>query len=249
MISILLAAGSGTRLGELTKNTPKSFIKINGISLIERQIQLLRKFNIHDIVVVTGPNQDKFNLENITLINDKEHLTHDQLGSLMAAKSFFNNELMIFYTDIIFDEQILSDMVMSKGEITIAIDMDWQKSYDERLDNPILDAGRVLVSNNKVKQLSENIPIEENSKNLGEFLGIVKLSKNISSIFLQRFSYLLSNHNGNFHDADSFKMAKLMDMLQDLLDVGVEITPVVVKDNWCEIDTEMDLLRAKKIFS
>ena len=43
MKAILLAAGSGKRLGDLTKNLPKALVDINGKSLLERQIIALRK--------------------------------------------------------------------------------------------------------------------------------------------------------------------------------------------------------------
>lgn len=43
MRAILMAAGMGTRLRPLTENTPKSLIKVNGMSLLERQIINLRE--------------------------------------------------------------------------------------------------------------------------------------------------------------------------------------------------------------
>ena len=64
MKAILLAAGSGVRLGSLTKEIPKALIDINGKTLLERQIIALQKNDINDIVVVTGPNNNKFNIKN-----------------------------------------------------------------------------------------------------------------------------------------------------------------------------------------
>ena len=49
MIVIILNAGSGTRLGELTKNLPKGLLDINGKSLIERQIENFSSKNIKKI--------------------------------------------------------------------------------------------------------------------------------------------------------------------------------------------------------
>jgi len=43
MKGIIVAAGIGSRLGELTKNTPKSLIEINGKSILERQIFAFKK--------------------------------------------------------------------------------------------------------------------------------------------------------------------------------------------------------------
>ena len=72
MKAILLAAGSGKRLGNLTKDYPKALVDINGLSLLERQIIALRKNNIDDILVVTGPNKDKFKIKDITFLYDHD---------------------------------------------------------------------------------------------------------------------------------------------------------------------------------
>ena len=67
-----------------------------------------------------------------------------------------------------------------------------------------------------------------------------------SSIWIP--SVWAKHHSGRFHDAESFKMAKLTDLLQHLIECNVEIKPVFIKGRWCEIDTPEDLERARKIF-
>ena len=54
MKAIIVAAGVGSRLGELTKELPKSLIDINGKSIIERQILSFKKFGIDNIVIIRG---------------------------------------------------------------------------------------------------------------------------------------------------------------------------------------------------
>ena len=56
MNAIILAAGRGARLGNLSKLSHKTLTMINGISLIERQIKILKKNNINKIWIVTGYN-------------------------------------------------------------------------------------------------------------------------------------------------------------------------------------------------
>ena len=70
---IFIAAGSSTRLGENTYNIPKGLLKINDKSIIGNQIELFKKNNINDIVIITGPNSEKFVFKNVTYINDKDH--------------------------------------------------------------------------------------------------------------------------------------------------------------------------------
>ena len=54
MQAIILAAGMGRRLGELTKNNTKCMLEVNGRRLIDRFIDQLSKYNLHRIVIVVG---------------------------------------------------------------------------------------------------------------------------------------------------------------------------------------------------
>ena len=54
---------------------------------------------------------------------------------------------------------------------------------------------------------------------------------------------------GKFQNAQSFKKAYLTDMFQELIDNKQKISPIIIKGNWCEIDTLQDLDRAKTLFS
>ena len=62
MKAIFIAAGEGTRMKSLTEEIPKPLIDVNGSSILERQITLLNKFGINEIVVITGPFSEKYQL-------------------------------------------------------------------------------------------------------------------------------------------------------------------------------------------
>ena len=55
-MGLILAAGTGTRMGNNT--TPKCLLNLDGISIIEYQLQCFKKFGINDIVVVVGFNSE-----------------------------------------------------------------------------------------------------------------------------------------------------------------------------------------------
>jgi MurNAc alpha-1-phosphate uridylyltransferase len=55
----ILAGGLGTRLGSLTKDTPKSMVKIRGKPFLEYQLELLKKQNLKEIVLCVGHLKDK----------------------------------------------------------------------------------------------------------------------------------------------------------------------------------------------
>ena len=59
MQAVILAAGMGKRLGELTKNNTKCMVKINGISLINRLLEQLSKLSLNKIIIVIGYEGEK----------------------------------------------------------------------------------------------------------------------------------------------------------------------------------------------
>ena len=91
MNAIIIAAGSGKRIGKEVKNVPKSMVNVNGKPIIEHQLKVLKQAGINDVYVITGPNSEKFNLENVKYVKDQNYSNHDILGSLMEAKEFLKN--------------------------------------------------------------------------------------------------------------------------------------------------------------
>lgn len=245
-----MAAGSATRLGKFTKKTPKGLLDINGISLLERIMNAFSKNGITDFVIIIGPNSEEFSFKNVTYIHDRNYHNHDVLGSLMAADDILTNDVIISYTDIVYDESIVKAVLDFSGDIGLAIDMNWEDAYIGRTEHPIDEAANVLIKNNSVLRIGHDKSRfgKFTKDEIGEFLGIMKLSKTGSSILRKRCTELKKSHKGPFHEAISFEYSYITDILQDLIDLGVDVKPIKIKGKWCEIDTPQDLERAKKIF-
>ena len=102
MKAIILAAGEGSRMGKLTQNIPKPLVKVNGKSIIERQLSILKQNKILDVIIITGSYNEKFNFKNVVYVNDLDHKKHDTLGSLMTARDYMNDEIIITSPSISF---------------------------------------------------------------------------------------------------------------------------------------------------
>jgi len=152
MKAIFIAAGEGSRMGKLTIDSPKPLIEVNGRSILERQVSLLKKSGITEILIITGPFPDKYNFKNLSYLNDKNFKNHDQLGSLCVATNEIHDDVLIIFADIIFDELILEQVCKNNSDVVIAVDMDWEK-YNARNQNPIGDADKVTIDNNTVKRI------------------------------------------------------------------------------------------------
>ena len=246
---IILAAGSSTRLCKETPDIPKGLLKINDRSIIEIQLELYRKNQLSDITIITGPNKEKFALKNVNYIQDYKFQDHDVLGSLMVAKSIINDDILTSYSDIIFEEKILKSMTEFTGDIGIAVDLDWEKNYMNRAQHPKSEADNVLINGNEILEIRKNILECKKNEKIGEFLGLMKLSRKGSKVFLDKYSELKISHQGKFHKAPSLEKAYLTDMLQELIVSGIRISPIYVSGKWCEIDTPQDLEISRKLFS
>jgi phosphoenolpyruvate phosphomutase len=244
MNAIILAAGMGIRLLPNTENVPKGMVKLFDKSLIEMQIDNFKKCGIDDISIVTGYLAEKINFRSINYFKNENFSTTAGNESLYCAKQKLNDTI-VCYSDLVFDISIIKKMIDFNGDIGIAIDADWKSRYVDRTSHPISEADNVLFDESgKIIKICKNI--QKPNSNIGEFLGVMRLSSKGSSLFLKRFSELKESHVGTFHDSPSLKRSILPDMIQELIDLGINIEPIMVSEKWCEIDTEQDLDFARK---
>ena len=249
MRAIIIAAGVGSRLGELTKELPKPLVNVNGKSILERQISLFKKNGIDDIIIVTGHQKEKFHLENVEYVYNQLYQEREQVSSLMAARQKIVGDVIISFGDIIFDESILHQILTSKNDLVIGVDLDWKKSYEKRIDNSPIMSDFVAIKNGNVMKLFRSLKEFNDGYKIAEFIGLMKLSVEGSKIITEKLITLEKNHVGKFHDAISFEKAKIIDLLQELHESKIKIESINVKGKWCEIDTIQDLEIARKIFN
>ena len=99
MNAIILAAGLGGRLGDMTKFTPKPLIKVGESSIIERQIMCLREIGIEDIHVVVGHLHHEFsflrNKYQVEFIYNPEYKTFNNIYSLYVCQDFFGDSYVL----------------------------------------------------------------------------------------------------------------------------------------------------------
>lgn len=244
--AIILAAGKGSRLGKLTENIPKGMLKICDKTLIERQIEIYRNCNVDDITIVTGYKSEKIYFSGVNYIKNHDFTVTNMNESLFCASKKFSDSVIVSYTDIIFEPKIIQQMLESSADIGIAVNMNWKTNYDGRTLHPTSEAENALVENGKICQIKKDILKKMPNQEIGEFMGIMKLSKKGAISMVQKYWKLKENHEGIFHNADSFKVAYITDMLQEMINSGFNVSPVIVDGEWCEIDTQQDLEKAEK---
>ena len=241
---IILAAGRGTRLGHHTKEIPKGLVDVNGKSIIERQIELFKKNGIAEIIIVRGYKKEKFCWDNVTFIDNEDFANNNQLASLVLAQNMVFGSVLILFGDLIFEQAILDQILASSSDISIAVDLNWKERYDENRNNQF--PALAEIENDKITRISENKSLVR-KKSSGEFFGIMKLSSKGSKILTDVIEKT-KHHKGKFHDSHSFAMGKIPDIIEEVIDLGFTIKPILVSGKWFEVDTILDLEKAKTMF-
>lgn len=120
MKALLFAAGKGTRLKPFTDNHPKALAKVNGITLLQRNIQYLQRHGINDFVINIHHFGDQIidfleannNFGAAIEISDEKDQLLETGGGLLFARHFLDNsgDFLIMNTDILTDLN-LSDFI------------------------------------------------------------------------------------------------------------------------------------------
>lgn len=129
MQAIILAAGMGKRLKELTQNNTKCMVKVNGETLIDRMLHQIERQHLSRIIIVVGYEGQKLvdyigtlNIQTpIVYINNPIYDKTNNIYSLALAKEWLLAEdTLLFESDIIFEDTVL-DMLVSDPRDTLAL--------------------------------------------------------------------------------------------------------------------------------
>jgi len=249
MNAIILAAGKGIRLLHNTKNVPKGMLKLFNETLIERQIKIFHSCNINDITIVTGYRSKVIDIPDVNYVKNENYETTNMNESLFCALELSNSPVLVTYSDIVFEQKIIQQMLEITDGIRLAVNLNWKKYYQNRKNHPLSEAENVLVENERILQIRKNISKSLQNQQIGEFLGIMMLSSDHVKILLERYSYLKKNHIGTFHNSSSLSNAYITDMLQEIINCGINVNPVFTEGRWFEIDTPEDLKNAEKLIN
>tara|TARA_B100000029_G_scaffold516296_1_gene628508 strand:+ start:3782 stop:4507 length:726 start_codon:yes stop_codon:yes gene_type:complete len=240
MKGIILAAGKGTRIAQITKKKPKCLIKLNKKTILERQINYLRRLNVKDIIVIKGYKEKKINFKNIKYVVNKNYKNSEQLESLFCARKELSGELIITFGDTIYDFSVIKKIFSyKKGEIILGIDKKWKKRYKFRYDHPYDQADKVKINKNgRVIKIGKNLNLKDTS---AEFLGILKLTKKGCGVFLKNYNSLKKKQK--------VRKMQIHDFIKEIIKSKTYIQTCNISGKFMEIDTLNDYKIAKKLFT
>lgn len=243
MQAIILAAGMGKRLKELTQNNTKCMVKVNGETLISRMLGQLDKLNLSRIVIVVGYEGQKLvdyiqTLRVRTAIEYVENPIYDKTNniySLALAKEYLLMEdTLLLESDLIFEDSVLEALTEDPRETLALVD-----KYESWMDGTVIkldEEDNILEFVPGKKFVFEDIPYYYKTVN------IYKFSRHFSEThyvpFLDAYSRALGNNE--YYE----QVLRVITMLDDPEIKAKRLTNQL----WYEIDDIQDLDIASSMF-
>ena len=149
--AVILAAGRGSRMKELTADTPKCLLELAGRPLLHWQLDALRRAGVERLLVVTGYQGKKLCAQAeqrgfATAENPRWEQTN-MLATLLCADGFAREvfaagaeRLVVSYADIVYRAAHVRALLGCDQPIAITYDTLWEDLWRLRFGDPLLDA-------------------------------------------------------------------------------------------------------------
>ena len=238
MKAIILAAGEGTRLRPYTLDRPKCLVEIDGVSLLDRQLAVLRSCGIDEIVLIGGYRCEMLQNKATRLHLNPRYAETNMVWTLFCADEELVGDVVISYGDIVYSGTILESLMASQADIAGAVDIEWESYWRARSNDPLADAETLrLAEDGSILEIGQRPESLEEIE--GQYMGLMKFSAagltSLKAVF--QAARAMDQLRGKPPEK-----AYMTDLLQALIDDGVRVEAVHVRGPWVEIDTVNDLV-------
>ena len=244
MQAIILAAGMGKRLGELTKNNTKCMVEVNGVKLIDRVLTYLSHFNLNRIVIVVGYQaqnlvqyvETQYGNLNIEFVENPIYDKTNNIYSLALAKDKFKeDDTLLLESDLIFEESMLRKLVDNPQP-----DLALVAKYEKWMDGTMVT---IDDDCNILNFIGKKAFKQEDVDKYYKTVNIYKFSKSyINNQYLPLLEAYCQMKGNNEYYEEVLRVLTMIDKSSlKALPIGDE--------KWYEIDDIQDLDIAETIFS
>lgn len=244
MQAIILAAGMGRRLGEMTKNNTKCMVEVNGVKLIDRVLTYLSHLDLKRIVIVVGYQaqnlvqhvENQYKNLNIEFVNNPIYDKTNNIYSLALAKEKFKeDDTILLESDLIYEESMLR-LLVDNQQPDIALVAKYEKWMD----------GTMVTIDNECNILNFISKKEFKQSEVDKYyktVNIYKFSKSyINNQYLPLLEAYCQMKGNNEYYEEVLRVLTMIDKSSlKALPIGDE--------KWYEIDDIQDLDIAETIFA
>lgn len=243
MQAIILAAGMGKRLGELTKNNTKCMVEVDGVRLIERALRILDRKNLNRIILVVGYQHENLmafvNSLGIQtqigfIINEVYDKSNNIFSLSLAKEQMIEDDTLLLESDLIFEERLIDMLLEDKRDSLALVD-----KFESWMDGTCIvvdqDDNITDFIPGKLLQYREK---EQYYKTVNIYKFGADFSKNVYVPFLETYAKVMGNNE--YYEA----VIKLI----LLLDKNTMKAKRLQGELWYEIDDIQDLDIAQTLF-
>lgn len=243
MRAVVIGAGRGMRLAQHTDSIPKTMVEVMGRPMLEWILEALSRANVGatDVVFIGGYAQEVVERAHpeFTFVTNDDWANNNILLSLLYARKYLEDGFISTYGDIVYSGDVVQKLYESPHDITLGCDTRWRRRYVKRSQHPETDAEKLRAHGSRVIEVSRRIDSEAAT---GEFIGVMKLSARGAATLLSHFDEASLRYKGGpFREGRTWEKAYLIDLLQHMLERGVEMHRVDTEGAYMEIDTVEDL--------
>jgi L-glutamine-phosphate cytidylyltransferase len=244
--AIVLAAGLGTRMGEIAAEIPKGMVSFIGQPLLQRQAAVLKAAGLTDIVIVGGYRAEKLEELGLPLVVNELYEETNMVYSLFCAEEQMrpDEDLIIAYGDIVYEQRVLEALLSCRAPLCIVVDSNWREYWNLRMEDPLADAETLkLVDGSRITELGKKA--KDYSEIQGQYIGLIKVAGEQVERFKKAWATL---DRKALYDGRMYKTMFMTSFLQYLIDSGWEARAVLVGNGWLEFDTEADLELYERLY-
>ena len=245
MQAIILAAGMGKRLQELTASNTKCMVKVNGETLISRVLHQLDKLALRKVIIVTGYEGAKLKnyIETLTDISTQiqyvDNPVYDKTNniySLALAKDFLlEDDTLLLESDLIFEDGLIASLLEDSRPNLALVD-----KFESWMDGTVVK----LDDNDNIKEFIPGKRFDYKDKeNCYKTVNAYKFSKEFSKSYYVPFlnAYMMALGNNEYYE----QVLRVITLLDDPIIQGKRISG----QRWYEIDDIQDLNIAESLFA
>ena len=233
MKGIILAAGRGSRMKNLTENNLKCLVELHGKSLLDIQIETLKSAGVTEIGIVTGYKKNLLSDRKLTQFHNKRWKETNMVFSLTCADDWLVSEpCIVSYSDIFYGTDAVNSLIYSNESLAITYDPNWLKLWQKRFSDPLVDAETFrLTSENKLAEIGKKPKIIDEIE--GQYMGLLRFTPKGWAEVLKVLSNLKK------HESDMIQMTQALQKVIESNNVLIDALPYEGK--WGEIDSQEDL--------
>ena len=245
MQAIILAAGMGRRLGELTRENTKCMVEVNGVSLIDRLLGQLSRERLERVVIVVGYKGQELKdfighrYDGRLKIEYVENPVYDRTNNIyslaLAKEQLQEDDTLLIESDLIFSDRLIP-MILENPQPNLAL----VAKYESWMDG-------TMVTVDKEGNIVSFVPKKAfNYDNIGLYYKTVNLYKFSREFSRQKYVPFLDAYSRAMGNNEYYEQVLRVITLID--DSGLKALPVG-GEKWYEIDDVQDLDIAETIFA